>query len=1219
MDIVTDADTASAGLDRPGTILLVEADTLERTTSVTPVGIRSSPPTLPARVVEVNDASTHGEKSDSDAETVVLPGVNGHSPSKARKVIKLEDGTSIKGEPSGVDIDIKDSVGDDAVEKEHHNPAPSNLGKRKRSKHSNASNEHSRNGNSSGLSSVPSSPLATTRSSLSKPAESESDVSRSSSPRANQEDKTKFIDKKLPRDAGLDTEGRESKEQRKRRRQDVSSSDMTGKQSRQVRDSRSPLQGTNPSRNRTRSASPHPNVHRRSASNGAINGLSYRKKKIPAPLRSTRDRRSTEDHSDDGSSVGESPHPRQSRTRNLATPPTGDSSASLAKMGPHKKRHPFGRTVLVDFCDTGNYEMAKQHLEEHPDHIDVADPAGNTPVQCASLKGFEDIVKLLIDAGCNVNCINNEKESPLFDAVENGHLGVVKMLLDAGANPRARNQEGEEPIDVVDDDCEDAAAIRTALRAARLRSAHTQPSIPVQSAHPGTSTSTSGRTQRSTKTGEHHLWAPKDKIALRKAAARGDVETAGNVLVVLADETFDDPESLVAAARGGHEEVLNLLLGFSANPDPEPLEDRDWEHATPILAAIGGDNIKVIELLLSKVDDGAFDPTKRYHGSTYHEIARQRRGPLWQEEERILRAAFDNYTPSQNARPSASSHSTTRQHQKKLSDSSGRPNGSKSKDQRPSEPYQSVKQESRGASSSGANSTPVKRGPGRPRKDRDWRESSVTLESEVASSNPHREKEVTKEKEKENGRAKRPESDSAPIPSDSEPTKPRRKLMSRQELNSEREKMQRRASVASITLTTSSTTESVASDSSRTKSSTMKSTTPRLINSTSEPDITSDKIGDRARSIKREDSKDRIHVMRGESPVKRARSSLTPPSESQDSSSLRVPEHGSSAKRRRVEVDSKSASRAEGRWSSSPDYRTTSDPPKSSTERSLSHRDLVQDQKHSRYSQESHHKKARSDKVRSFDSVKGSVAEGNLRDDVRQDGDNVLPSEEKAAADRKAKQAAKAKEQAEADALIKREAEAAEAAEAARAKEQAEAEALLKRQAEEELEKQRLEEARLARIAKEQRELEEAMKRQQEEAERLEQQRREEAEAQRRAQEEQRRLYDEQRRARIAEQRAEHERRERERLAALEAARLAKLPLLLRWFDGLQQTATNEIASKFRVIQGVRYDTIKAEATGNTDARDQWLLNTQVALLLGEKDLSLSRCKALLNVLWKHY
>jgi hypothetical protein len=67
--------------------------------SMTPNGICSSPPPLPQdvamdldpRSVSCADVEDAGQKSDSDAETIVLPGKHGHSPSRVRKSIKHED------------------------------------------------------------------------------------------------------------------------------------------------------------------------------------------------------------------------------------------------------------------------------------------------------------------------------------------------------------------------------------------------------------------------------------------------------------------------------------------------------------------------------------------------------------------------------------------------------------------------------------------------------------------------------------------------------------------------------------------------------------------------------------------------------------------------------------------------------------------------------------------------------------------------------------------------------------------------------------------------------------------------------------------------------------------------------------------------------------------------------------------------------------------------
>jgi len=1191
MDIVKDADVAS-GLDKSGAGL--PAGVVDRTTSSTLAGIKSSPPTLPTNTQmgpEGEEESPSGAKSDSEAETVVLPEPNGHSQSKARKEIKLEDKFHESGPLDG--MDIEDATKDGANAEIPSEGATSNLGKRKRSKHSNVNaRQETRNGNSSGLRSVPTSPLATTRSSLSKPAESESDISKSPSPSASRSTKPKSTRKDSPPDSDNEAPSADDKEKRRTRRRRSSGLEVAGHQNQQNVDPQSTAShAENNSRNPTRSTSPRLPAHRRSvSSNSAINGLSHKKRKLPAPLRATRDRHSIEEQSDDDSSVGESPRPRRSRTRNLATPPTGDFS--VAKMPPHKKRNPFGRTALADACEDGDIIKARRLLQEKPEDLDVADAAGNTPLQCASLNGHDDVVKMLIEAECNIHCVNDRKDSPLLDAVENGHLEVVKLLLAAGVNPKIRNEEGEEPINKIDESCEDAEAIRQALIRARANVGHTQPYLPVQSPQTESYSSRSRRTQshgRSTKTGEHQLYTSYNVSTLRSAAARGDLQTVGNILQVIATNGLDDPESLVAAARGGHEEVLQILLGFgNADPDPQPLEHKDWEHATPMLAAIGSDNIKVIELLLAKVDDDRFDPTKRYNGSTYYEIARQRQGPLWEEEERILKEAFEKYKSRSNAQPSsASQQALTRGHQKKLSDSDGRSNAGKARHQAGSGTSQGLKREQRGVIATGP--APVKRGPGRPRKE--GNEPPATLDRERSSSAAHKEK----------PQPRRSESETVVSQADAEPSKPRRKLISGKDLKGEREK-QRRASVASIAAS-SEITEGHLSESGQVNLSTSKTAPPRLINSASDPDIAVEKSLDKARSIKRDDSKDRITVIRGESPAKRPRESSTPPSDLHDSSSLKPTDQGFSNKRRRLEAEGKNANRAEGRWSSSPDRRSTSGPSGLSNETSAQ-KDQMRDSKHppnaesakNLESQSNRQSTANPQKPSSADDARHLRLEKDSRDQPKHDpGDTHTQGEETTGG---LQRVAQSNEPPELVQKIKQE----------------------ERDAEEELERQRLEDLRLEQEAKEKLVREEAAKRQQEREEELRRKEQERREELRRADEEKRRLFEEQLRlqreeqerrkaereaARLAEQRAERRRREAER----EAARLAKLPPLLRWFDGYPQPMTPEFASEFRVMQGVRYDTIRPDATGSPDGREQWLLNTQIALLLGEKDLQLSRCK----------
>ncbi|KAI0538723.1 hypothetical protein GGR58DRAFT_467145 [Xylaria digitata] len=128
-----------------------------------------------------------------------------------------------------------------------------------------------------------------------------------------------------------------------------------------------------------------------------------------------------------------------------------------------------GQTLFMKACAKGEYEMAKKRLAKSPEDLDFADDAGNTPLQIASLNGHEDIVQLLIESGCNLDCRNIDKETPLLDAVENGHIGVVKLLLKAGVDPREANAEGHEPLEMIPDDLDNAEEIRAALREAKER------------------------------------------------------------------------------------------------------------------------------------------------------------------------------------------------------------------------------------------------------------------------------------------------------------------------------------------------------------------------------------------------------------------------------------------------------------------------------------------------------------------------------------------------------------------------------------------------------------------------------------------------------------------------------------------------------------------------------------------------------------------------------
>ncbi|SPJ79640.1 related to nasopharyngeal carcinoma susceptibility protein LZ16 [Fusarium torulosum] len=1239
------------------------------------------------------------EGRDSDAETIVLPGKDGHSPSKARKV-RQEDRSDGDG-----DAEV-DNDGDDGpkssikaagyrppeFEKQassiHARGDP--IKKKRISAH--LDRERLSRGKdaaaSSGLSSAPTSPphhRQQHRRRFADDTHSSSD-SEHSHPRTIKPLREKLKSSEntvLHKRKSLKVESDDEGEGRKVRRQRTTSASID---STRLQRENKPLSATSHYDSQNRSISPQSRSHRRSASSQlpsySSNGLGLKKRRLPPPLHST------DYHSDDSSASG-SPHPRSSKLRSLATP-AADTNASPARMAPHKKHlDAHGQTFLARACARGEYEGAKTRLTERPEDLNVADYAGNTPLQIAAINGCEDIVKLLIDAGCNLDCVNYDKDTPLLDAVDNGHLGVVKLLLDAGVNPRKANVNGEEPVDRVSDDTDNAEEIRAALLAARKRAGDRRRTSEEHHSHQDqdprdshapdsprrspTTNSGSGRrtgTVRATKTRNDLLYMPLDEKTLRQAAGRGDEETVARILQV--KEGYNDPESMVAAARGGHDLVIQLLLGLGgANPDPRPIVSTQPEFATPILAAIGQENIKVVELLL---EQAGFDPTRRYRGETYYEIARHRAGPNWKDEEHMLKNAYDEYkrshkdsakTKSPNRRErdqergdredretkrpfrtKLKEKDEARQHKRNISSPEPKKKSTTSK-------LTSPREKRRSGSFTNLNDESIKRGPGRPRKED--RVPSINIsDRELSPAMSHKQLKV-----------KHVDSDAAGVSSEGETVKPRRKLVSKGELRGERER-QRRTSMASNASSLkdppTSPHESRHEESGDKHEKHDKHEKNRV-------EKLSEKYHDRTKAIKRDESRDRLSVS-GDGATKRHRASITPDRPSNgDKDDSEVP-----PKRRRLETEAKEKR---------PKQPLSSDerPRKSSSLQDPSK--LLSKSNHKKHDDDKREKRAnshRADAERASSVEKQIHVKSEETDVEMRDADSIKVvsepepqaarakdlSEAKEAEQEKQRQAeieeAKKKEElrkkeearkkeeerkrVEADAAKKREEEEArkkaEEEEKKRQEHAAEKDRIRREQEEREVQRKRKdEEERQQREEeeKQRREAEEKVRREEEEKQRVEAERkkqREEEEEQRQREEEERlrreqlerEAAEEIRRQREEEERKERERRERahredqeRKRAAREAEqrrlreeqernRLNKLPPLLRWFDACPNPKLPFLAEKFKRIQGCRYDTIRQEANGTPEGRELWVLNTHAAILLGEKDLELSRYTA---------
>jgi ankyrin repeat protein len=336
-------------------------------------------------------------------------------------------------------------------------------------------------------------------------------------------------------------------------------------------------------------------------------------------------------------------------------------------------------------------------LEQGTDLINAEDNAGYMPIHEASLNGHIDIVKLLVEHDASFDAQSSfDQESPLLDAVENSHVSVVKYLLELGADPRKRdkqgrtcldaNQEGSESAEVRDEienllrnaiskqraqrpsDDENRASVPADRESRSSRDPSVASPIHLSPPAPGMAPAANirRRNARAEQSRKDLLWldAGKGSLAkLREKAREGDLQM---VHALLETGLKPDTESLVAAIKGGHTELVSLMLAYSAEVDPPPGQaDREGSRRkrevsmpigedTPMLAAIGRGNVEILRYLL----DNGVDPKRRdSRGKSYIDIAREREGEYWQEEVQLLKEAWqkvETKSPSRR-RPSPKS------------------------------------------------------------------------------------------------------------------------------------------------------------------------------------------------------------------------------------------------------------------------------------------------------------------------------------------------------------------------------------------------------------------------------------------------------------------------------------------------------------------------------------------------------------------------------------
>lgn len=107
--------------------------------------------------------------------------------------------------------------------------------------------------------------------------------------------------------------------------------------------------------------------------------------------------------------------------------------AMRRRLGIHKAAAK-GHTRLITTC-----------LRDDPTvDRDAQDPAGKTPLYIASAKGYSSVVKVLLEAGADVNCRCGPFQiTALFAACINQRYDVLRDLVKAGGNLNLSGVDGK--------------------------------------------------------------------------------------------------------------------------------------------------------------------------------------------------------------------------------------------------------------------------------------------------------------------------------------------------------------------------------------------------------------------------------------------------------------------------------------------------------------------------------------------------------------------------------------------------------------------------------------------------------------------------------------------------------------------------------------------------------------------------------------------------------
>ena len=112
----------------------------------------------------------------------------------------------------------------------------------------------------------------------------------------------------------------------------------------------------------------------------------------------------------------------------------------------HQAKCDYG-TPLCVAAEMGHEEIVKLLLEEGID-VDAQGGEYGNALQAASCGGHKQIVKLVLQKGADTTKRSNKGWTPLYSAARNGHLDGVMLLVEKGVDTSVSSNTGCAPLNV---------------------------------------------------------------------------------------------------------------------------------------------------------------------------------------------------------------------------------------------------------------------------------------------------------------------------------------------------------------------------------------------------------------------------------------------------------------------------------------------------------------------------------------------------------------------------------------------------------------------------------------------------------------------------------------------------------------------------------------------------------------------------------------------------